>query len=192
MACECRTPRVTLRVGDDSSSRRSLNSGLASFLNPGASRMESITLVRNADTTHTTGGLAARVHTIALQRQKKLEDGKVLVLEHEEITLLPGWNSVPTKLWEEAKKNKLVKDYYLANGLFEEKLLTPEEIRDLPSPDAEKLVKETWNEGLLVKMRAAENRPAILALINEQISRLAPSPDAVIAQKAAEKLAGKK
>ena len=153
--------------------------------------MESITLVRNADTTHTTGGLAARVHTIALQRQKKLEDGKVLVLEHEEITLLPGWNAVPTKLWEEAKRNKLVKDYYLANGLFEEKLLTPEEIRDLPSAEAEKIVKETWNEGMLVKMRAAENRPAILALINEQISRLAPSPDAVKAQATAQ-IASKK
>jgi hypothetical protein len=141
---------------------------------------QGITLVKNADTTQLIGGTAARLITIGVPR--KSPEGKTL--EHEDITLLPGWNSVKTALWNDAKKNnKTLSDYYLARGLIEERELTPEGIKELSEPEALRMVQETWSEELLVRMRAAEGRGSVLALINEQISRLQPSPDA-LAQKA--------
>jgi len=119
----------------------------------------------------------ARVNTIGLARRNHLDGGRVMQLDHESITLLPGWNPVDGKLWEEAKKNPTVRDHYLARGIFEERALCPEEIKSLSEAEAERFVRETWDEGLLKRMRNAESRGNVLAAINLQLATLEPSPE---------------
>jgi|GEM_PF-4925237 len=132
-----------------------------------------------------------RVHTIGIGRQSKLEGGRILQMDHVEISLMPGWNPVDPKLWEEAKKNPIVRDHYLRMGIFEEKDVSPEEIKSLSEPEAERFIKETWDDGLLKRMRAAESRGSVLATINAQIATLEQSPESKAKSEAAAK-AGKK
>jgi len=125
----------------------------------------------------------ARVHNLGLGRQTKLEGGRVIQNENQEITLMPGWNPVDSKLWEEAKRNPIVA-LHIKSGALEEKALSPEEIKSLTEDEAHRFIVETWDESMLKRMRAVESRGTVLAAINEQIAKLEPSAESVAAAKA--------
>lgn len=119
----------------------------------------------------------ARVHNIGIAAHKPLADGKVLQMEHQDIVLGPGWNPVDSKLWEKAKLNPIVM-MHIKSGALEERSLSPEEIKSLTEAEAMRFIQETWDDGLLKRMRAAESRGDVLATINAQIAALEPSPEA--------------
>lgn len=97
----------------------------------------------------------------------------------EEITLLPGVNTVDSKAWAEAKKIPLVQ-HYLEAKVLEEVAgsststtgSTSDSLKDLNEGAAIRVVQDTLDRTLLSKWKAEETRAKVLDAIAAQLEKL--------------------
>lgn len=83
------------------------------------------------------------------------------------LKLLPGNNKAETKVWEEAKKSKII-GMYLSSGDIEEFNLK-KDLNSLNEKQAKSIIKTTFDKHMLLEWKESEKRALIVASLDKQI-----------------------
>lgn len=110
-----------------------------------------------------------------------VEKGQKSIVVREPLQLLPGVNKVDAELWRRVREQKMVA-LKVQEGVFVEHM-TVRALTELAPAEAKKLIKATFDAGLLAEWKKKDRRPPIQAELARQ---------AEVLRKAAKDKRGKK